>query len=572
MKLSPEQSLAGILEPVFAIRTETDLGIGDTDGVRQMIDWCHRHGLNIFQTLPINETSDDNSPYNAISSLAIDPTTISVSTDRLPDLSPESFQRIASSKKLAKLRSGPVNYPGVKALKRALLEAAFGDFVRNEFNRETGRAQNFRAFLLENAEWISDYALFRVLIEENGGSPAWDRWPVEHRGPRRARTWLMSLSARRRNQLTRRQLFFAYVQWIAFTQWTEIKAYSTDKQVYLMGDIPFGVGRYSADVWANRSVFDLDWSGGAPPERTFKWDVFTQKWGQNWGIPLYRWDELRRHNFEWWRTRVGNIRKVFHLYRIDHALGLFRIYSFPFTPDRNAEFLHLTEAEAAKRTGGRLPGFKPFPDDKPEHKAVNQAQGEELLRVIQEASGETTVVAEDLGVVPDYVAPTLEKLGIPGFRVPTLFRDHDGTYSDPKKYPRLSAVQPATHDHPPVAAVWRDAWAKIDAGDEADNYRSELKRTMDFAGLRDEEPPREFTDKVHEAFTRAVLQSNSWLAIFQITDVFGQAQQFNVPGSTSTSNWSNRLHETVKELDADPRLLAKTKTFCRLATEAGRKV
>jgi 4-alpha-glucanotransferase len=472
MKLSPEQSLAGILEPVFAIRTETDLGIGDTDGVRQMIDWCHRHGLNIFQTLPINETSDDNSPYNAISSLAIDPTTISVSTDRLPDLSPESFQRIASSKKLAKLRSGPVNYPGVKALKRALLEAAFGDFVRNEFNRETGRAQNFRAFLLENAEWISDYALFRVLIEENGGSPAWDRWPVEHRGPRRARTWLMSLSARRRNQLTRRQLFFAYVQWIAFTQWTEIKAYSTDKQVYLMGDIPFGVGRYSADVWANRSVFDLDWSGGAPPERTFKWDVFTQKWGQNWGIPLYRWDELRRHNFEWWRTRVGNIRKVFHLYRIDHALGLFRIYSFPFTPDRNAEFLHLTEAEAAKRTGGRLPGFKPFPDDKPEHKAVNQAQGEELLRVIQEASGETTVVAEDLGVVPDYVAPTLEKLGIPGFRVPTLFRDHDGTYSDPKKYPRLSAVQPATHDHPPVAAVWRDAWAKIDAGDEADNVRS----------------------------------------------------------------------------------------------------
>ena len=67
MKLSPDQSLAGILEPVFAIRTESDLGIGDTDGVRQMIDWCARHGLNIFQTLPINETSDDNSPYNAIS-------------------------------------------------------------------------------------------------------------------------------------------------------------------------------------------------------------------------------------------------------------------------------------------------------------------------------------------------------------------------------------------------------------------------------------------------------------------------------------------------------------------------
>src|SRR5277367_7108317 len=86
MKLSPNQGLAGILEPVFAIRTAEDLGIGDTDGVRQMIDWCHRHGLNIFQTLPINETSDDNSPYNAVSSLALEPTTIAVSPRSLPDL------------------------------------------------------------------------------------------------------------------------------------------------------------------------------------------------------------------------------------------------------------------------------------------------------------------------------------------------------------------------------------------------------------------------------------------------------------------------------------------------------
>ena len=84
MKLSPAQSLAGILEPVFAIRTEEDLGIGDTDGVRQMIDWCHRHQLNILQTLPINEISDDNSPYNALSSLAIEPATLAVSPRARP--------------------------------------------------------------------------------------------------------------------------------------------------------------------------------------------------------------------------------------------------------------------------------------------------------------------------------------------------------------------------------------------------------------------------------------------------------------------------------------------------------
>src|SRR6185436_16236520 len=101
MNLSPDQPLAGILEPVFTIRTEDDLGIGDTEGVRQMIDWCHRRGLNIFQTLPVNETSDDNSPYNAISSLAIDPTTIAVSPRYLADLPLKEFQKLASPELLA---------------------------------------------------------------------------------------------------------------------------------------------------------------------------------------------------------------------------------------------------------------------------------------------------------------------------------------------------------------------------------------------------------------------------------------------------------------------------------------
>ena len=265
MKLSPSQSLAGILEPVFAIRTEEDLGIGDTEGVRQMIDWCARHRLNILQTLPINELSDDNSPYNAISSLAIEPTTIAISPATVPDLAPERFQELAPPTLLAELHKGPVNYPKVRALKRSLLEAAFEGFYEKHFGRETERALQFQAFLKENEDWLSDYALFRVLMEENGDLPTWDHWEPEHRSRASARKWLLSLTARRRDELKRRKVFFMYVQWLAFGQWQALKAYGTTKKVYLMGDIPFGVGRFSADVWANRSIFDLDWSGGAPP-------------------------------------------------------------------------------------------------------------------------------------------------------------------------------------------------------------------------------------------------------------------------------------------------------------------
>jgi 4-alpha-glucanotransferase len=570
MKISPDQALAGILEPVFAIRTEEDLGIGDTDGVRQMMDWCNRHGLNIFQTLPLNETGDDNCPYNAVSSLAIDPVTLAVSPRTIPDLSPRQFNQIAPPDLVRELRRGPVQYARVKALKRALLEAAFDAYVRGHIGPGTTRAGLFRRFLADNEGWLQDYALFRALLEENGGQSAWEQWLPAHQTPAEARAWLGTLPDTRRAELERKQLFFMYVQWLAYGQWEALKNYGDSQQVWLMGDMPFGVGRGSADVWANRDQFDLDWSGGAPPERFFDADAFTRKWGQNWGMPLYRVAEGRRRNFSWWRVRAGVMRKVFHLCRVDHAPGFFRIYSFPWTPDRNAEFLPLDEAQAAARAGGRLPGFKPFPDDTAEHKAVNQKQGEELFRVLLEAAGDTTIVAEDLGVVPDYMPATLEKLGIPGFRIPSFLREHDGRYADPLRYPRLSLAQPATHDHAPMAAAWAERWHNIETGRNVEGNRRELRLLMEFAGLRGTDPPREFTAPLREGYLRAVLGSNSWLAVVMITDVLGLRLRFNTPGTLGPHNWSERLPATVKQLDEDPAVQAAAEAYARLAREAKR--
>jgi 4-alpha-glucanotransferase len=568
--MNPEPWLAGILEPVFAIRTEDDLGIGDTEGVRQMVDWCARHHLNLFQTLPINETSADNSPYNAISSLAIDPATIALWPRFLPDLPPAKFKELARPGLLAELRRGPVNYTKARTLKRALLQAAFDAFSRVHQRKDPARAAEFQHFRLENAAWLSDYALFRVLMEENGRAAHWESWPPEHRTPQLAQAWLLSLPEKQQEALAQRQLFFCYVQWIAFGQWQAVKSYAQERGVRLMGDIPFGVGRCSADVWANRDIFDLDWSGGAPPEKAFKVDPFTEKWGQNWGIPNYRWDVLRRRGFDWWRTRVGNVRRYFHLYRIDHALGFFRIYSFPWTPDRNGEFLPLDGAQAAAKTGGRLPIFKEFADDTPEHKMANQRHGEELLRFVLEASGDTGVIAEDLGVVPEYVPATLQKLNIPGFRIPAFCREHDGSYSDPAKYPRLSLTQPATHDHPPLAAAWAESWRNIEAGHNAAENRRELQRVMEFAGMGPEAAPREFTDALHAGYLRRVARSNSRFVVVMITDVFGLTARFNTPGAVSDENWSTRMEQTVAELERDPILSAKAKTFARLMEEAGR--
>jgi 4-alpha-glucanotransferase len=569
-KLSSDRKLAGLLEPVFAIRTEGDLGVGDTDGVRQMIDWCHDHGLNIFQTLPLNETSGDNSPYNAISSLAIDPTTLAVSPEFLPDLTEQKFYKIARPALLRSLRRGPVNYSKIKALKRALLQAAFDHFHKVHLDAGTDRAVEFLGFVSENTGWLPDYALFRLLLEENSGQTDWQRWPKEHQTPAAANEWMQSLPGKRRSALARQQQYFMYVQWVAFGQWEALKKYGEGKKVFLMGDIPFGVSRHSADVWANRELFDLEWSGGAPPERFFKVDKFTERWGQNWGIADFRWDEMRRQNFAWWRRRVAMVRKSFHLTRVDHAPGFYRIFSFPWAPERNADFVDLNVTEAAVKTGGLLPCFKPHADDTPDNKLANLRHGEETLRAVLEAAGDTVVVAEDLGLVPEYMPGSLMKLGIPGYRIPNFFREQRGSYVDSRLYPRLSLAQPATHDHPPLAAAWAEHWRNIDADNNIADNRRELRWMMEFAGLGAEETPRTFTDELREGFLRAVLQSNSWLVVAMITDVMGQLTRFNTPGLQASGNWSQRMPRTVREMRKDRVWAGRMETYARLAAEAGR--
>src|SRR5437867_13171364 len=89
MNLSPDRKIAGVLAPLFALRGDNDLGIGDTAALREFIDWVAGIGFKLVQLLPINETGADNSPYNAISAIAIEPTTLHLSPENLEDLTEE---------------------------------------------------------------------------------------------------------------------------------------------------------------------------------------------------------------------------------------------------------------------------------------------------------------------------------------------------------------------------------------------------------------------------------------------------------------------------------------------------
>jgi 4-alpha-glucanotransferase len=128
MKLSPEKKIAGVLVPLFALRGENDLGIGDVGALREFIDWIAEIGFTLVQLLPINETGADNSPYNAISAIAIEPTTLYLAPGSPEDLRRNDFENAISQADLVKLRHGRVRYQQVKELKQRILAKAFENF------------------------------------------------------------------------------------------------------------------------------------------------------------------------------------------------------------------------------------------------------------------------------------------------------------------------------------------------------------------------------------------------------------------------------------------------------------
>jgi len=565
MILSPEKKIAGVLVPLFALRGQEDFGIGDTAALREFIDWVAEVGFKLVQLLPINEVGDDNSPYNAISAMAIEPTTLHLAPNSPQDLTREDFDTAVADVDLNALRLGAVKYRPVKKLKLRLLEKAFSNFSAHAGEQ---RQSEFRAFCEQESAWLREYAFFRVLMEANDDSAAWNRWQPQHQTIEKARSWLHDLPHDRQAALARRESFFCYVQWIADQQWRAVKTYAEERGVALMGDIPFGVSYCSADVFARPDEFMLDWFGGAPPEPYFEDDAFTRKWGQNWGIPLYRWDNMRVNNFEWWRQRVRAVRRIFHLFRIDHIQGFYRIYAFPWRPRRNKEFLPLDEHQMVQRTGGRAPHFVPRDDNTLENREANKREGEEYLRAILEEAGGRRVIGEDLGVVPEYVRPNLRSLGIAGFKIPQ-WEVHDGMIIPGQMYERLSVATYATHDHEPIRALWNEAFEPpfSNAGGQA---RATLEKIALFAGLNSKIGELDFERDFYPAIMEALFRCESWIAIVMIADLLARKYRFNVPGTKANLNWTRRMQRSIAQLGSSRKEQRRMQLIHELLVKTGR--
>src|SRR5262245_19651029 len=490
---------AGILLPLFSLRSARDWGIGDLGDLPGFCRWMAAAGHTVLQLLPIAEMATlETSPYGALSAFALDPLYLDV--DALEDFvaagGASALSHAARADLDAARSAAGLAYARVRHAKGEALAAAFAQFERMEAASGSRRAAAFGAFIEAEAWWLDDYLRFRALLDLHGHQP-WTTWePALRDAAPTALDATHGTTARARR-------YHAWVQWQLAEQWAATRRAAEALGVQLYGDMPFMVSAQSADVWARRHEFRLDATIGAPP------DAFSAD-GQDWGLPAMRWDVMAGSGHAWWRARCRRAAALFAGVRLDHVCGYYRTYERPI-------------------------GGKPF--FRPEDEARQVALGEQLLAHAREAGSGLELVGEDLGSVPDFVRQSLHRVGVPGFRVLRWEQDH-GRFRDPAGYPELSVATTGTHATSSLAS-WSD--------DELEaEERAALASLPAFAARP--EYCATLTPEVHDAVRGGLYTAASRLVVLPFVDVYGGRERINVPSTVQDNNWSYRMPWTVEEL------------------------
>jgi 4-alpha-glucanotransferase len=306
---------AGAAIPVFSLRSERSFGVGEFLDLPLLADWARRAGLKLIQILPVNDTTvthtwTDSYPYAAISAFALHP--LYLNLDRLAGAGHlPLLERLARQRQqLNALET--VDYENVMKAKLA--------FVREIFptqREQTLASAEYRRFFAQNKHWLAPYAAF-CFLRDKFGTADFNQWPGHRVYDEEKISDLTGRDSAAREEMD----FHGFMQFHLHLQLSEAVNYVHQQGLILKGDVAIGVHRHGADVWQQPELFHSDMQAGAPP------DAFAAK-GQNWGFPTYNWPRMKRDGFAWWKQRLAQMNCYFDVFRIDHILGFFRIWSIP---------------------------------------------------------------------------------------------------------------------------------------------------------------------------------------------------------------------------------------------------
>ena len=273
---------AGVVVPVFSLRSKESYGVGDFGDLRRLVDWCEATGMKSIQLLPVNDTTctgnwSDSYPYNIVSVFALHPHYLDL--EALGSLKSKTKMTAYHRQRQELNALSYSDYEAVDRVKRAFIEEVF-----SERGQQTLDSKEFKLWFDLNKEWLEPYAKW---ISAKAG---YSSIPIIY-----------------------------YIQYHLHLQLKSAADYARSKGIFLKGDVPIGVNGDSVETMIHPDFFHLDAQTGAPP------DAFSQN-GQNWGSPTYNW---KAGLIEWFHRRLKWMELYFDAIRIDHILGFFRIWEIP---------------------------------------------------------------------------------------------------------------------------------------------------------------------------------------------------------------------------------------------------
>ncbi|WP_210437573.1 4-alpha-glucanotransferase [Nocardioides xinjiangensis] len=500
----PSRRSWGWAVQLYGARSAASWGIGDLGDLRTLREWTERAGGGFLLVNPLHAVAPtvplEPSPYLPATRRFRNPVYLRVqdvpgwSAD---DADPDAVRRLGDSPL--------VDRDAAWQLKRTVLQAAYDRF------RSAGGDPHFDDWREQRGPGLQEFATWCALAEEHG--PDWHQWP-----PVLQRPDTEDVASFGRTHATEVG-FHAWLQWQL-----DVQLRSATGGLTVLQDLPIGVSGGGADAWAWQEGVAQGVTVGAPPDAL-------NTLGQDWGSPpMVPW-RLRLAEYEPFIESVrGTIAGAGGL-RIDHVMGLFRLWWIP---------------EGADATEG---AYVRYPSD-------------DLLDIVALEShrAEAVVVGEDLGTVEPGVPEALSSRALLSYKV--LWFEED----DPSEWPAEALATVTTHDLPTVAGLWTGSDAEDQLAttgmpeEDVRQGRADLVAKLTRSGLPTDATPEQAVDAAYRELSRAP----SLLLSLSLEDAVLEEHRPNVPGTVERDNWRLPLPVPVDALDDVP----SARRLVRTVTEA----
>lgn len=548
--LREKEHIFGTAVMLYALHSEHSMGIGDFGALAEIVKLTAQNGgdavgvnpLGVMSPFTQNEErfatgrQSDVSPYRTLSRLFVNYIYLDLPAeeDFTNSALVQAYMNLPETKEeLARLKAGDkVEYAAVLLLKKQILEMMF-QYFENAASAE--RKNEFAAYIQEKGAELENLAVFEALLEKNEPADYWRFWSEAYRNANSPEIRIFKQEQQAKIK------FYQYCHWLADKQVKKVQklAVSLGMKLGLYTDMPIGAASNGAEVWENPDAYVLDAGIGAPADPM-------RPRGQSWGFTPYHPQRLEAQHYAPFIKLVQENMQYSGALRIDHAMGLRRLFWGFFTADNPV-----------------VQGAYVYYNIK------------DLVAILCLESNRRRclVIGEDLGTVPEGFREYMAEHNLLSYKVFCRQKEKNGSFIAPEKYMYLSLAQPSTHDQATACGFWQNE--DIEVFNRSGLYVNEKQYSDNLEGRRSDrenmlqafEQQRLInTDEQQQMQQSAVsgtpapehielrineycARTNSAVFLVRLNDIYRQQALDNAPGTVQEyPNWRIKMSVSVEQI------------------------